>query len=148
MTSHTADERGAAMVLALGVIAVLTVLALVVVSIVVTEKKTALADYSNTRSFYSADAAAEAGVSWVRRQTIPPPMVDGNSNVLVQNTYTSLSSDHLYKYNVQYVAKRPRAGWGMEFKDYEYSVQATGTSALASESAIELHTTLLFREGY
>ena len=148
MTQPAAGERGAAMVLALGVIAVLTVLALVVVSIVVSEKRTALADFSNTRSFYSADAAAEAGVNWVSRQTAPPPIVDASSNVRVANTYTALSADHQYMYNVQYVTKRPRAGWGVEFKDYEYSIQATGASALASQSAIELHTTLLFKEGY
>jgi Tfp pilus assembly protein PilX len=148
MTRHDASERGSVMVLALGVLAVLAVLALVVVAIVVAEKKATLADYSGNRSFYSADAATEAGANWILRQPTPPPLIDAQSNVFVSAAYTSLSNDHRYKFDVQYVSKRPRPGWSVEYKDYEYRVQATGASAQQSESAIQLGATRLYREGY
>ncbi len=89
MTPRTASERGAAMVLVLGVLAVLTVLAMVVIAIVASEKRTALSEYSNTRSFYSADAASEAGVNWLQREYSPPPLVDSLSHVYVSTAYTT-----------------------------------------------------------
>jgi Tfp pilus assembly protein PilX len=136
------------MVLVLGVLAALAVLAMVVMAIVTTEKRTQLADYSNNRSFYSADAAGEAGVAWIRRQPNPPSLVDSLSHVSVSNAYTALSNDHLYKYDVRYVRKQFRPGWGVEYKDYEFMVEAKGVSAQQSESAVELGVRRPFKEGY
>lgn len=136
------------MVLALGVLAVLAVLALIVVAIAVSEKHTELSDYAGTRSFNSADAATEAGVNWLLLQQNPPPLIDAQSNVFVAAGYTSLSTDHRYKYDVQYRSKRVRSGYSVEYKDYEYRVQATGASSQQSLSAVELGATRLYREGY
>jgi Tfp pilus assembly protein PilX len=148
MTGRVDNERGAAMVLAIGALAVLAVLALVVVAIVISEKQTALADYTGSRSFYSADAASEAGVNWIKKQTIPPPIVDASSNVLVSTAFTTLSTDHSYKFDVQFVRKRVRPGWSVEYKDYEYRVTATGASVQGSQSAVDVGVTRLYREGY
>ena len=148
MTIRTTDERGAAMVLVLGVLAALAVLALVVMNIVVAEKKTESADYDNNRSFYSADAASEAGVAWIRRQSNPPSLVDTLNHVSVSGAYTALSADDRYKYDVKFVRKRFLPGWSVEYKDYEYLVEASGASAQQTQSAVELGATRLFREGY
>jgi Tfp pilus assembly protein PilX len=148
MTTRTTDERGAAMVLVLGVLAVLAVLALVVMNIVVSEKKTESADYENNRSFYSADAASEAGVAWIRRQPDPPSLVDTLNHVSVSTAYTALADDDRYKYNVQFVRKRFRPGWSVEYVDYEYLVEARGASARQAEAAVELGATRWFTEGY
>jgi Tfp pilus assembly protein PilV len=136
------------MVLALGVLAVLAVLAMVVVAIVVSEKQTALSDYSADRSFYSADAATEAGVNWIRSQPIPPPIMDASSNVYLANGFTALSNDHNYKFDVQFVRKQLRPGWSVEYKDYVFDVAATGTSVQGSESKLDVNATRLYREGY
>ena len=136
------------MLLVLGVLAALAVLAMVVMSITTSEKRTQFAEYSNNRAFYSADAAGEAGVAWIRRQGNPPVLVDSLNHVSVAGAYTALSTDHLYQYDVRYVRKRFRAGWGVEYKDYEYTVDAVGASAQQSESDIELKATRLYREGY
>lgn len=148
MSQRMAGERGSAMVLAIGVLAILSVLALVIVAVVVSEKQTQLADYSGTRSFYSADAATEAGVNWIRKQAIPPPLIDANSNVFVAGGYTALSTNNQYKYDIQYVRKQIRPGWSVEYKDYQYRVTATGASAQTAESSIEVGASRLFREGY
>lgn len=147
MHERLSNERGAAMVLVLGVLAVLAVLAMVVMVIVTTEKRNSLAEYSNNRSFYSADAAGEAGVAWIRR--LPSPsLVDSLSRVSVAQGYTTLSKDHHYRYDVKFVRRQVRPGWSVEYNDYEYTVQATGVSVQKAEAAIELAATRVFREGY
>lgn len=136
------------MVLALGVLSVLAVLALTIMAIVISEKLTQQSSYAGARSFNSADAASEAGVNWLLLQPAPPPIVDASSNVLVSAGYTNLSADHRYKYDVTYVTKRPRPGWSVEYKDYQYKVEASGASAQQSQSAIRLGAMRLYREGY
>jgi Tfp pilus assembly protein PilX len=142
------DERGSAMMMALGALTVLAVIAMVVLAIVVSEKRTAGSDYSGTRSFYSADAASEAGVHWIRHQFTPPAVVDTVNHVRVTNAYTALSPGNGYRFDVTYVRKRYRAGWSTEYKDYEYTVDGVGASAQQSESDIEVKATRLYREGY
>lgn len=146
--TRTSDERGAAMVFALGVLAVLAVLALVIVAIVISEKRTSAADYAYNRAFYSADAASEAGVHWIRGQLSPPPLVDTLSHVRVSDSTVVLSNDHLYEFDVAYVGKQFRPGWSVEYKDYIYRVQATGASSQQSQAALEVNATRLYREGY
>ena len=148
MTRSVSNERGAALVLVLGVLGVLAVLALVVMRLVMSEKRTQFTDYANNRSFYSADAAGEAGLAWIRQQPSAPALVDSLSHVSVSDAYTALSNDHLYKYDVAFVRKKFRPGWSLEYKDYEYLIQANGMSAQQSESAVELGAMKMFREGY
>jgi len=141
-------ERGSAMVLAIGVLAVLAVLAVVIVALVTSEKKTAQAEYSQDRSFYSADAASEAGVNWIHNQYSPAATVDSLNNVYVNNTYTSLPNNSRYLFNIQYVGKQYRAGWSSEYKDYVYRISANGASAQQSQAAVTVDATRLYREGY
>lgn len=148
MTNPVSNERGAAMVLVLGVLAALAVLAMVVMAVVVTEKRTQFNEYSNNRSFYSADAAGEAGVAWIRRQPDPPAVVDSLNHVSVSNAYTNLGADNRYRYDVKFVRARFRPGWSVEYRDYEYLVEASGASVQQAESAVELGAARLFREGY
>lgn len=142
------NQRGTAMVVALCVLLMLSVLALNVMALAVGEKITTLTDYSGSRSFYSADAATEGGLNWIRQQSVPPPILDSLNDVLASNAYTTLSASHQYKYNVLYVNKRVRPGWSVEYKDYAYTVQGNGASALSAQSAIQLDATKLYREGY
>lgn len=148
MTKPVTNERGAAMVLVLGVLAALAVLAMVVMAIVVSEKRMQFADYNNNRAFNSADAAGEAGVAWIRRQASPPVLVDSLNHVSVATSYSTISTDHLYQYDVKFIRKKFRPGWSVEYKDYEYTVEARGASAQQAESAIELGATRVFKEGY
>lgn len=148
MTPRSNDERGAALVLAIGVLAVLAVLAIVIMSVVLSEKKTASAEYAYDRAFYSADAAGEAGVHWIHNQLAPPQTVDSLNNVRAAGAFVALASDHEYTFNVQYVAKRFRPGWSTEYKDYVFQVSARGQSAQQSQASAELSATRLYREGY
>lgn len=148
MLHSTSNERGAAMVLVLGVLAALAVLAMVVTAVVVTEKRTSHAEYDHQRAFYSADAAGEAGLAWIRNQPSPPALVDTLNRVAVAAAPVALAADHAYQYDVKYVRKAPRPGWSVEYKDFEYTVEARGASSRQAESAVELGAKRLFREGY
>jgi Tfp pilus assembly protein PilX len=148
MTTPLANERGSALVLAIGVLVVLAALAVIIVSIAVTEKKSEFASYTHSRAFYSADAAGEAGVNWVRMQPSPPAMVNAQKDVYVSGGFTALSADHTYKYDVRFVKKHFRPGWGLEYKDYEYTIDADGASVQQSEAAIEVSALRLYKEGY
>ena len=141
------QERGFAMVFAIGALLVLAVLALAIVAIVVTEKRNESAEYAHDRAFYSADAAGEAGVNWLRSQKSPAATVDSLSNVRVAQPDT-LTKDHLYQYSVRYVTRRFRPGFSVEYKDYVYVVAASGTSAQQSQAALEVNATRLYKEGY
>jgi Tfp pilus assembly protein PilX len=143
-----ASERGSAMVMALGVLAVLAILAFVVMGVVVTEKKTAHSEYTNTRSFNTADAASEAGVNWILHQRTPPDLVDSLNNVFVSDSLTTLHGPSEYEFDVRFVRKKHRAGWTTDYKDYEFLIMASGVSAQQSQAAVDVGATRLYREGY
>jgi hypothetical protein len=118
------------------------------VAVVVMEKRTGSTAYAGTRSFYSADAATEAGVNWLRNQPLPPAVVDTSSRVFVANAFTPLTGNAQYRFNVAFLRKRMRSGWSAEFKDYEYRVDATGASAGEAQTTLEMRATRFYREGY
>jgi len=142
------SENGSAMVLAIGVMAVLALIAIVVISVVIAEKRSSSSQYAQNRAFYSADAAGEAGVHWIKGQLSPPALVDTLNSVRAAAGFTALSSDHRYDFSVEYVGKRFRPGWSVEYKDYVYSVDAQGRSAQQSQAAVDFNGTRLYREGY
>ena len=142
------SERGSAMVMALGVVTVLAILAFVVMGVVITEKKTARSEYSNSRSFNTADAASEAGVNWILHQRTPPDIVDTLNNVYVQDTLTTLYGQSRYEFDVRFIRKKHRPGWTTDYKDYEFLIVASGVSAQQSQAAVDVGATRLYREGY
>lgn len=148
MTLPARDQRGSAMVLAIGVLAVLGVLAIVILAVVIGEKRTESSEYAHDRAFHSADAAGEAGVNWIRGQLSPAALVDTLSNVRLSTGVENIATDHRYEYNVRYVTKQFRPGWSVEYKDYTYTVSTTGTSAQQSQAALDVNATRLYREGY
>jgi Tfp pilus assembly protein PilX len=148
MQSSRNSENGSAMVLAIGVMAVLALIAIVVISVVIAEKRSSSSQYAQDRAFYSADAAGEAGVHWIKTQLSPPALVDTMNSVRAAAGYTALSDDHLYDYSVGYVGKQFRPGWSVEYKDYIYRVDAQGKSAQQSKAAVDFNGTRLYREGY
>lgn len=148
MRAALADERGSALILAIGSLVVLAAIAVVIVSIAVSEKKSQFATYTHSRAFYSADAAGEAGINWIRMQLSPPGLLDAQKNVFVAGGFTALSTDHSYKYDVRFVRKHFRPGWSLEYKDFEYLIEADGASVQQSEAAIEVSAMRLYKEGY
>jgi len=148
MKAPRSTERGSAMVMALGVLAVLAILAFVVMGVVVTEKRTAFSEYTHSRTFHTADAASEGGVNWIRHQAQPPDLVDTLSHVYVQDTLTTLHQQSRYEFDVLFVRKRHRPGWTVDYKDYEFLINASATGAQQSQAAVDVGAMRLYREGY
>ena len=146
---HTlTNNRGFAMVMAVAFIAGLSLLAVIVVAVATSEKKTEFAEYTHSRAFYSADAAGEGAINWLRFQGSPPVLLDVAKNVYVATGYTPLSGDHDYKYDIQFLRKRIRPGWSLEYKDFEYLVDADGASVQDGEAEVEIQALRLYKEGY
>ena len=148
MVDRLGNERGSALVMTLAALGGLLMLAVIVVAVAASGKWTHFRQYTHSRAFYSADAGGEAALNWIRFQETPPPIIDGASNVFLAGSYTPLSNEHDYKYDVQFARKRHRPGWSLEYKDYEYLIKANGASAEQSEAAIELRAMRLYVEGY
>jgi hypothetical protein len=142
------NERGSAMVLVICVLVVLSAIAVYVVSVATSDKRASFSEYTYNRAFYSADAASEAGLNWIRTQPSPPPILDADNNVRDAGALTNLGAGHSYRFGVQYVNKRFRPGWSLEFKDYEFAVEADGASARSAEAAVDVVAWRLYREGY
>ncbi len=148
MTPDQRDERGSAMVLALGVLTVVAILAIIIIAVVVSEKRTSASAYAQDRAFYSADAATEAAVNWIRNQRSPAAIVDSVNTVGTSAGTVALATDHSYTFDVTYVRRQFRPGWSAEYKDYVYRIETEGTSAQQSQAALEVNATRLYREGY
>jgi hypothetical protein len=148
MKQLLSNDKGIAMVTALAFITCLALLAAIIIAVAISEKWTSSNEYAHDRSFYSADAASEAGINWLRAQNSPPGILDGQNHVYVPNGYSQLSSDHLYQFQITYVRKMTRPGWGPEYKDFEYGIKAVGSSSQQSGSEIAVQARRLFKEGY
>jgi hypothetical protein len=146
--THLNNEKGAALIVTLMMIAGLAVIGGIIVVIAASEKQVVFNESTHMRSFYSADAGGEAAINWLRTQGSPPDILDGANNVFVPSGQTSLSSDHRYQFGIQYTGKRPRPGWSKEWKDFDYLVDSDGESVRDSRSEVELQTSRLFQEGY
>ena len=134
--------------LALVVLAVLALLAVVIVSVATSSKWTEFQEFSNNRAFYSADAAGEAAVNWIRFQTEPPGIIDVQNRVFAAGGFTTLAAGQQYRFDVIFVRTDFRPGWSLEYKDYEYRIVANGASVQQSEAGVEVRARRVFKEGY
>lgn len=141
-------REGFAMVTTLLVVLILSVLAVGVVWMAGSEKKTTFAESVHVQSIFSADAGGEAAINFVRLSDTPPAILDfANMTVRVQGQ-TALDGTQAYDYNTRFLRKRPKPGWGVDYLDYDYRIASRGTASRAGESSVELVVSRLFKEGY
>jgi len=148
MKAAITNNKGSALVVSLLMITGLAVIAGIIVVIAATEKQSTFNENAHARAFYSADAGGEAAINWIRIQNSPPGFVDASNNVYIAGGYQYLTSDHKYKFDIQFTGKRLRPGWSHEYKDFDYTIDADGESVQESRSALEIRSTRLFKEGY
>ena len=141
-------EKGFAMVSALAFIAILAVIATVSIWIAGSEKKVSFSGETQQSSFYAADAGGEASINWIRTRSNPPGFIGTTMDVYQQTTYSDLDDNQQYRFEMTYVRKRPRPGWSIEYKDFDYQVHSDGSSVNNSQSEVELNLSRLFKEGY
>ena len=142
------NREGFAMITTLLVVLILSVLAVGVVWMASSEKKTTFAEGVHVASVFAADAGGEAGINFIRVSDSPPAINDfGTMNVRNQGV-TALEGSQTYAYNANYLQKRPKPGWGIDYLDYDYRIGSRGTASQHGESGVDVVVSRLFREGY
>lgn len=147
-TTARHDRDGFAMVTALLVVLVLSVLAVGAVWLATSERKTTMAEATHMRSVYSADAGGEAAINFVRVSNSPPQILDFTTMAVRTEPVTTLEGSQHYNYGVNFVRKSPKPGWGVDYLDYDYSIASSGTAGRQGSSGVGVVVSRLFKEGY
>jgi len=142
------DRQGFAMVTTLLMVLVLGVIAVGVVWIAGSEKKTSFAEQVHITSVFSADAGGEAGINFIRVADSPPQITDFVTMAVDNTTQTGLSGSQTYEYSCRYLQKRPKPGWGVDYLDYDYRINAHGQAAQKGQSDVAVVVSRMFKEGY
>jgi hypothetical protein len=142
------DRQGFAMATTLLIILVLSVIAVGATWLATSEKKTSYAEGVHISSVFSADAGGESAINFLRLSSTPPAIINFADMTVRDQGETSIHGNQSYEYGCQFVAKRPKPGWGIEFLDYDYNVTSQGQADREGQSAIQLVASRLFREGY
>ena len=82
------DREGFAMVTALLVVLVLSVLAVGATWLASSEKKTTVAEAVHVRSVFAADAGSEAGINFIRNSESPPMRTHSVDETAIEGTQT------------------------------------------------------------
>lgn len=146
---RTAGREGFALVTAVLVVLVLSVLAVGVAWIAGTEKKTTHAESVRVRSLFAADAGGEAGINFIRTSDSPPLVVSWADNLVRAQGQTVLDGSQSYAYRAQSLGPpRPKAGWGIGYYDFDYRLAADGQSSRDGRASVDVVVSRLYKLGY
>ena len=153
MTNRNPDEsttgrEGFAMVTALLVVLVLSVLAVGATWLATSEKKTTTAESQHMRSMFAADAGGESAINFVRTSDSPPQILDFGTMAVRNQPTTALDGTQQFTYDVNFNGKRPKPGWGVEYLDYDYNIGAQGQASRQGQSGVQVVVSRLYKEGY
>ncbi|MBU8869722.1 MAG: hypothetical protein KOO60_02495 [Gemmatimonadales bacterium] len=146
--SPAPDREGFALVTTMLIVLVLSVLAVAVAWMATSEKKISFAEGVHVRSVYSADAGGEVGINFLRLSSSPPHIVSYADSLVLDINETAILNTQTFEFNCFYAGKSPRPGWGVEFMDYDYRIDATGRASTNGTSQVEMVASRLFKEGY
>lgn len=147
-SARSTGREGFALVTTVLVVLILSVLAVAVAFIASAEKKTSFAEGVHVSSVFSADAGGEAAINFLRTSPTPPRIVDFADNTVRDQGTTALHGSQSFDYDTQFLTKRLKPGWGMDYLDYDYQIGSRGTASIKGESAVNVVASRLFKEGY
>jgi hypothetical protein len=142
------DRDGFAAATTLMIILVLTVMAVAAAWLATSEKRTSFAEGVHVSAVFAADAGGEAAINFLRGQEVPPPIIQFPALTVQSQGNTVVNGSQAFAYDCNYLRKRPKPGWGLEFLDYEYGVVSQGEASQDGQSAVQLVAARLFKEGY
>jgi hypothetical protein len=142
------NREGFAMVTTLLVVLILSVLAVGAVWMATSEKKTTFAEGVHVASVFAADAGGEAGINFIRVSNSPPSIMDFGTMSVRSQPETVLEGSQSYRYNTNYLSKRPKPGWGLDYLDYDYRIGSLGSASQKGQSGVDMVVSRLYREGY
>ncbi len=142
------NREGFALVTTLLMVLVLAVLAVGIVWMATSEKKTTFAEQMHISSVFSADAGGEAGINFVRLSPTPPRIIAFVDSTVRSQGDTEIVGSQSYGFDCKFVRKTPRPGWGVNYLNYNYRIDSTGRAASQGQSGVQLVVNRLYREGY
>ncbi|MCB1182624.1 hypothetical protein KDM41_04255 [bacterium] len=142
------DREGFAMVTTLLIVLVLGILAVGVVWIATSEKKTSFAEGVHVAAVFAADAGGEAGINFIRVSDSPPSITDFGTMAVRNQGETVLEGSQSYSYNATFLQRRMKPGWGLEYLDYDYRIGSLGESGQSGSSGVDVVVSRLYKEGY
>jgi competence protein ComGC len=142
------DREGFALVTSLLIILVLSLIAVAAVILSSTEKQTSFAESVHNSAVFSADSGGEAAIHFLRQSDSPPRIIDFVDGTVHTEDDEQVMASQEFDYECQYVRKRPKPGWGVNFLDYDYRVESEGRASTHGRSDVDLVASRLFREGY
>lgn len=142
------NRDGFAMVTALLVVLVLSVLAVGAAWLATSEKKTTMAEATHLRSVFAADAGGEAAINFVRTSNQPPQILDFGTMAVRSQPTTNLEGSQDFNYDVNFTRRAPKPGWGPEYQDFDYRIAALGQASRTGESGVQVVVSRLFKVGY
>ncbi len=142
------SRGGFALASTLLIILVLAVLAVGAAWLASSERRTSQAESVHLRALFAADAGTESAINFLRLSDDPPVIFDIASGAVRTEANTTVQGTQAFDYTCSFERKRPKAGWGMEYLDYDYTVTATGAAGRAGQSGVRIVASRLFRDGY
>lgn len=143
-----AGREGFAMVTALLVVLVLSVLAVGAAWLATSEKKTTQAEAVHMRSVFAADAGGEAAINFVRTSNQPPQILDFGTMAVRSQPTTNVEGSQQFNYDVNFTQRTPKPGWGPEYQDFDYRIAAMGQASRTGQSGVDVVVSRLFKVGY
>ena len=148
MQNADVNREGFAMVTTLLVVLILSVLAVGVVWMATSEKKTSFAEGVHVASVFAADAGGESAINFVRISDSPPAIIDFGTKSVRNQGKTALEGSTAYSYSTFYLKKSPKPGWGIDYLDYDYRIGSRGSASQKGDSGVDVVVSRLFKEGY
>ena len=150
--THNSSQRGAALIIGLILLAIITLLAVVGMNIANSELASATSEQIRLRAFQAAEAGLEHGVVDMRDVGTGPAAIAG-----VKSTPTALAASpkdiddkpiDKFTTTITYHGASAAAGYSFkDFKAYHYAVASEGTSSRNSVARHELGAYLVNTSG-
>lgn len=146
--STLASNEGTGLASALIALAIMAVFALVASQLAVNERRASFLDLVHASALMAADAGGEDAVSWVAKQTAPPPIQDFATYKVTDSAATSMHESQEYEFDVAFVRVQPRVGYDLSHVDFVYDVDSLGDFAEKGNSTVGLVVQKLNRSGH
>lgn len=142
------DCDGFALVTSLLIILVLSLIAVAAVVLSNTEKKATFAEGVHSTAVFSADAGGEKAIHFLRMSSTPPKILNDADGTVYSRIDEHLEGSQEFDTTCAFDHRRPRAGWGTQFVDYDFHIGSSGRASTKGRSDVNLVASRLFREGY
>lgn len=143
-----AGRAGFAMASTLLIVLMLAVIAMGAAWLASSERKTSHAESVHMRALLAADGGTEAAINFLRLSNDPPPILDFGTLNVQAVVGQAIQNTQRYDYDCDFLRKRPKPGWGIDYLDYEYAVTARGVAGQRGQSGVQAVVARLYREGY